>query len=275
VVVVSDATVARLYGHGLARALIRRGVQAAILSFPAGERHKTRETKARLEDGLARLRFGRDGVIVALGGGVTGDLAGFLAATWHRGVPLVQAPTSLIGMLDAAIGGKVGVDPPLAVCADTRTLATLPAREFRSGLAEAVKGGAIADASLFRMIERDREALLRRDPAATLRIVHGAARLKSRIVAWDERESGLRMLLNFGHTLGHALEAHSGYRLRHGEAVAIGMVLESRIAVGMGLLDPEDASRIERLLAGLGIPTRPHRARFPVRALLAATARDK
>src|SRR5439155_13792655 len=143
----------------------------------------TREPKARLEERLARLRLGRDGVIVALGGGVTGDLAGFLPATWHRGVPLVQAPTTVIAMLDASIGGKVGVDhplaknlvgafhPPLAVYADTRTLATLPPREFRSGLAEAVKIGAIANAALFRRIEKDHDALLRRDPGAVLRVV--------------------------------------------------------------------------------------------------------
>jgi 3-dehydroquinate synthase len=286
VAVVSDATVGRLYGRAFARALVRHGLRATLLVFPAGEIHKTRDAKARLEDHLARLAFGRDGVIVALGGGVTGDLAGFLAATWHRGVPVIQAPTTVMAMLDSAIGGKVAVDhplgknlvgaihPPLAVYADTRTLATLPDRELRSGIAEAVKCGAIASAPLFRTIERDRAAILRREPAALARLLVGGARVKARIVSGDERESGRRMLLNFGHTLGHAVESAAGYRLRHGEAVAVGMVLESRLAVGMGLLAGDVAERIESLLAGLGLPMRPPRG-LRIGALLDGTTRDK
>lgn len=286
VAVVCDATVGRLYGRALARDLVRRGLRATLLVFPAGEIHKTRETKARLEDRLARLAFGRDGVIVALGGGVTGDLAGFVAATWHRGVPVVQAPTTVMGMLDSAIGGKVAVDhplgknligafhPPLAVYADTRTLASLPAAELRSGIAEAVKCGAIASASLFRSIERDRDAILRRDPDAIQRLLACGARAKARIVTRDERESGRRMLLNFGHTLGHSVEAAAGFRLRHGEAVAIGMVLECRLAVAMRLLTGDVAERIECLIEALGLPVRPPRG-LRIRALLAGTARDK
>jgi 3-dehydroquinate synthase len=286
VAVVSDTTVGRLYGRALVRALGRRGLRATLLVFPAGERHKTRETKARLEDRLARMAFGRDGLIVALGGGVVGDLAGFLAATWHRGVPLVHAPTSVLAMLDASIGGKVAVDhplgknlvgafhPPLAVYADTRTLATLPDRELRSGIAEAVKCGAIADASLFRAIERQTDAIIGRSPGALQGLIARAARLKARIVYGDERESGRRMLLNFGHTLGHAIESTAGFRLRHGEAVAIGMGLECRIAVRMGWLDPSAAARIEGLIRALGLPVRPPRG-LAARRLIAATTRDK
>jgi 3-dehydroquinate synthase len=286
IAVVSDATVGRLYGRQLTRALAAGGGRASLLLFPAGEIHKTRETKARLEDRLARLAFGRDGVIVALGGGVTGDLAGFVAATWHRGVPLVQAPTTVMAMLDSAIGGKVAVDhpqgknlvgafhPPLGVYADTRTLATLPDRELRAGIAEAMKCGAIASASLFRTIERDRAAILRREPSAIARLLLGSARVKARIVTGDERESGRRMLLNFGHTLGHAIETSAGYRLRHGEAVAIGMALESRLAVALGILAPEAAVRIESLVVGLGLPARAPRS-LRIGALLAGTARDK
>ena len=284
--VVSDATVGRLYGRAFSRDLARRVLRATLLVFPAGETHKSRDTKARLEDRLARLAFGRDGVIVALGGGVTGDLAGFLAATWHRGVPVVQAPTTVMAMLDSAIGGKVAVDlpagknlvgafhPPLAVYADTRTLATLPDRELRAGVAEAVKCGTIASASLFRAIERDRATILRRDPDAIARLLLGGARVKARIVTGDERESGRRMLLNFGHTLGHAVESAAGYRLRHGEAVAIGMVLECRIAVRMGLLAPGAAERVATLIAELGLPTEPPR-RLRIGTLLAGAARDK
>jgi len=285
--VVSDSMVAALYGRRLTEALSRAGLRSDLLVFPRGESSKTRETKARLEDRLLRLGFGRDGVIVALGGGVTGDLAGFLAATWHRGVPLIQAPTSLIAMLDASIGGKVGVDhplaknligafhPPLAVYADTTTLETLPGPEFRAGLAEAVKCGAMVDAALFASIERDRAALLQREPGAVLRLVLAAARVKAGIVSLDERESGRRLLLNFGHTIGHAIEAASGYRLRHGEAVSIGMVLESRIAVRMGLFGQAGASRIERLLSALRLPTRLSRISLSVGSILTAAGRDK
>jgi 3-dehydroquinate synthase len=287
VAIVSDSRVARLHGEGLLRELRRLGVRATLLAFPAGERHKTRETKARLEDRLATAGLGRDGLVVGLGGGVTGDLAGFLAATWHRGVPFVQAPTTLIAMLDASIGGKVGVNhprgknlvgafhPPLAVYADTTTLDTLPAREFRSGLAEAVKCGVIADRGLFRLLERESAGLLRREPRAALRVIRGAVAVKARIVSLDERETGPRMLLNFGHTLGHALEAAGGFRMRHGEAVALGMVLEARIARRMGLLPAEDAERIEGLLRALRLPVAPPGFGPSPRAILEAAGRDK
>jgi len=286
VAIVSDSRVAALYGRTLLEDLRRLGLPAHLISFPRGESHKTRETKARLEDRLARLGFGRDGVIVALGGGVTGDLAGFLAATWHRGVPFIQAPTSLVAMLDASIGGKVAVDhplaknligafhSPLAVYADTDSLATLPRREFNGGLAEAVKCGAIAKASLFRLIERHREAILKRDSRAVVRLVLSAADVKATIVSGDEREQGRRKLLNFGHTLGHALEWASGYRLRHGEAVSIGMVLESRLAVREGILQAGVASRIETLLRRLGLPTAVPRG-LSAEAVLSAARRDK
>jgi 3-dehydroquinate synthase len=285
-VVVSDANVAALYAERLVARLARAGLEPLLLVFPAGEASKTRETKARLEDRLARARFGGDGWIIALGGGVTGDLAGFLAATWHRGVPLVQAPTSLIAMVDAAIGGKVGVDhpaaknlvgafhAPLAVAADTATLATLPEREYRSALAEVVKCGAIASRALFRQIERDRSAILRRGASAVDRLVARAAGVKARIVSRDERESGERRLLNFGHTLGHAIESASGWRVRHGEAVAMGLVLESRIAVRLGILAEDDAARIERLLGMLGLPGEVP-ARLDPRRLMDAIRLDK
>lgn len=286
VVVVSDRNVARLYGEDMVRVLARGGVRAQLLTFPAGERSKTREVKAKLEDRLLEAGFGRDGVIVALGGGVTGDLAGFLAATWHRGVPVIQAPTTLSAMIDSSIGGKVGVDhpraknlvgafhAPLAVYADTSTLATLSERDLRSGLAEAVKCGAIADAALFELIEEDRRAILDRRSASLARLVARAAQIKARIVSRDERESGRRMLLNFGHTIGHALETASDFRLRHGEAVSIGMVLESRISLLLGLTEESWVGRIEALLQSLGLPVEPP-GRASLRAILSATRHDK
>lgn len=286
VVVVSDHRVTAYYGRRLLSDLRRAGARADLLTFQAGEARKTRETKSRLEDRLAERGFGGDGTIVALGGGVTGDLAGFLAATWHRGVPVVQAPTSLIAMIDSAIGGKVAVDhplaknlvgayhPPLAVYADIETLGTLPPREFHSGLAEAVKCGAIVSASLFRRIERDASALARREPGAVLRLVKGAAAVKARIVCLDEREAGLRRLLNFGHTIGHALEAVSGYRMRHGEAVSVGMMVEMAIATRIGVLHTSVAGRVAALLGDLGLPVRIPQGLDPDR-ILDAMRRDK
>lgn len=287
VVVISDRNVARLYGRDLVRGLAARGMKADLLSFHEGEAHKTRETKARLEDRLLEIGFGRSGILVALGGGVTGDLAGFLAATWHRGIPLIHVPTTLVAMIDSSIGGKVGVDhpraknligafhSPLAVFADTKTLDTLSDRDLRAGLAEAVKCGAIADARLFGQIERERGAILARRPAALLRLVERTARFKARIVSLDERESDRRMLLNFGHTIGHALEAVSGFRLRHGEAVSIGMVLEARIALRLGVAGAECVERLESLLVSLRLPVAPPPYVSSAHGILSATRRDK
>ena len=286
IAVISDSRVAVLYGRRFVKSLVRAGLRAELLTFPAGERHKTREMKARLEDRLARLRFGGDGLVVALGGGVTGDLGGFVAATWHRGVALVQAPTTLIAQLDAAIGGKVAVDHPLAknligafhapaaVYADTAALETLPMGEFRAGLAEALKCGAVLDSRLFDRIESEKDRILAREPRAIERLVLGATTVKARVVSGDALDRGARKLLNFGHTLGHALEAASGFRLRHGEAVAIGVVLESRIAVRLGLLAPPDLGRIATLVADLGLPVRPAQG-FDLEGVLEAVRRDK
>jgi len=266
-VVVSDARVARLYGRRFAESLARGGARSRLLTFPAGERRKTRETKSRLEDRLVREGAGRDTIVVALGGGVTGDLAGFLAATWHRGVPVVQIPTSLLAMVDAALGGKTAVDlpggknavgafhQPESVWADVRCLRTLPDRDYRAGLAEVVKTAAALDATLFGLLEARAAALRRRDERLLERIVARCLAIKGRVVAADERDSGPRAILNFGHTVAHALEGASGFRLRHGEAVAIGLVLEARVARARGAFPERDLGRLERLLVALGLPT--------------------
>jgi len=286
IVVVSDARVARLHGRRFARALSRRGARTLVLTFPAGERSKTRETKARLEDRLAAEGIGRDTVIVALGGGVTGDLAGFLAATWHRGIPVVQIPTTSLAMLDAALGGKTGVDlpagknlvgafhAPAALWADVAVLGTLPARAFRAGLAEAVKMAAALDATLFRRLEASAAALLARESGAIGHVVSRCLRLKAAVVARDERDQGRRAVLNFGHTAAHALETASGYAIPHGEAVAIGLVAESRLAVRKTGFPREDAERIEALLEALALPTRAP-AGIRGASLTAAMRRDK
>ncbi len=270
VAVVSTPPIARLHGARLLRSLRRAGHRPILLLVPDGERAKTLAHAERLHRRFARAGLDRGARVLALGGGVVGDLAGFAAATYLRGVPLVMAPTTLLAQVDASIGGKTAVNlpegknlvgafhQPRLVLADTATLATLPDREFRSGLAEVVKVGAALDPALFALLERQAERLLARDPALVARVVARCARLKARLVAADERDvSGRRALLNYGHTVGHALEAATGYRrLRHGEAVAIGIVAAARLAVRLGTLSPAAAARQEGLLARLGLPTR-------------------
>ena len=242
--------------------------EGPILTFPAGEQSKTRGSWSRLTDELLRLGFGRDSGLIALGGGVAGDLAGFVAATYMRGVPCLQVPTSLLAMLDASVGGKTGVDtaegknligafhPPVAVLADPLVLATLPEREYRAGLAEAVKHGLIADREYFGWIEAQVDALAARDPRALQHLVRRSVEIKAAVVSEDEREAGRRAILNAGHTVAHALERATEFRLPHGEAVGLGLVAEAALATGMGLASPEAGARVAALLERLGLPTR-------------------
>jgi 3-dehydroquinate synthase len=283
---ITDSHVGPLYGRASLARLKRAGLDAVLLTVPAGERSKSREMKGRLEDRMLAHGGGRDCAVVALGGGVVCDLAGFTAATYLRGVPFIPVPTTLLAMIDAAVGGKTAVDhprgknligafhAPAAVFADVATLATLPEREFRSGLAEAVKTAVVGDAALFGRIEGSVRPLLRRRPNALAQLVAACCRVKARIVEADEREAHRRAVLNFGHTLGHALEHRLRYRLPHGEAVAVGMVLEARVACRAGLLGRRDAERLEALLDRLGLPTSLPRGLSPAQ-LLAAARTDK
>jgi 3-dehydroquinate synthase len=242
--VIADAHVAELHGAALMAALGPH--DAFLVTFPAGEWNKTREQWAALTDQLLASRLGRDGAVIAFGGGVAGDLGGFVAATYLRGIPVVQVPTSLLAMVDASVGGKTGVDvpagknlvgafhPPRAVVADVDLLATLPKPQVASGLAEVVKHGVVLDAEHFAAVA-DPAPLLSRDPVALEPIVRRSVELKAAVVAEDPREAGRRAVLNFGHTVGHAVEALSGFGLLHGESVAIGMAVESRIAEAMGI----------------------------------------
>jgi 3-dehydroquinate synthase len=264
--VITDGHVAPHYADALVTSLAALAA-TTLHVVPAGEAHKTREEWARLTDELLDAGCGRDTTVVALGGGVVGDLAGFVAATFMRGVPVVQCPTSLLAMIDASIGGKTGVDtaagknlvgafhPPAVVLADVETLRTLPEAHRRAGLAEAVKHGVVADADYFERIRADLPALLAGDPAATLDCVTRSVEIKSEVVTSDTHERGRRKILNFGHTLGHAVEQVSGYALLHGEAVAIGMVLEARLAERMGIAERGTSESIERVIGGAGLPT--------------------
>jgi 3-dehydroquinate synthase len=265
--IITDENVGPLYAERATRAF----PNARVISIPAGEHHKTRETWASVTDELLTQGFGRDSAIVALGGGVVGDLAGFVAATFMRGIPVVQVPTTLVAMIDASIGGKTGVDTPAgknlvgafhqpaAVLIDPTVLATLPPRELRAGLAEAIKHGVIADAGYFDRTVDALPHLIARDGAtsdAMRSVIEGSVAIKQSVVARDEREHGVRKILNFGHTLGHAAEALSGYALLHGEAVAIGMAVESRLAERLGLAEPGTAERVRMALSRAALPDR-------------------
>jgi 3-dehydroquinate synthase len=244
------------------------------LTIPAGEASKTRETWSRLTDQMLAKEFGRDSAVIALGGGVVGDLAGFVAATYMRGLPIVQVPTTLVAMVDASIGGKTAVDtpagknlvgvfhPPAGVVIDPQLLATLPLREIRAGFAEVIKHGVIADEPyLLEVASRVSEVLSAHGSTSgwtsdSMRsLIVRSVEIKADVVSRDEREEGLRKVLNFGHTIGHAVETVSGFSLLHGEAVAIGMALESRLAETIGLARTGTAETVVRTLQAAGLPT--------------------
>jgi 3-dehydroquinate synthase len=284
--IITDQHVA---GHAQAveAALKQAGFTTRTAVVAPGEASKSLATASELYDRLAEALADRRTLVVAVGGGVVGDLAGFVAATYARGLPLLMVPTTLLAMVDSSVGGKVGVNhpraknligafhQPLGVWIDTATLATLPDREYRSGLAEIVKYGVILDAELFGYLEANAEAVLRREPAAVRHLVARSCRLKADVVEQDEREeTGRRAVLNYGHTFAHAFEAVAGYgHWLHGEAVAAGMVCASRLADRRGLIAAELTERQRRLLARFGLPTTPER--WPVADLLGAMRSDK
>jgi len=268
-IVVTDANVAAAQGERLRGALNRAGIDTKTVVLPPGEAAKSWETLAQLIDRLVALGVERSDYVVAFGGGTVGDLVGFAAAILKRGCHYVQVPTSLLAQVDSSVGGKSAINipagknlvgafhQPSTVLIDVSTLATLPERELRAGYAEVVKYGLIGDAGFFAWCEANGAALLAGDSEARLHAVETSIRMKAAIVEEDERETtGRRALLNLGHTFGHALEAESGFALLHGEAVALGMVLAFRFSAARGLCRSEDAERVERHLAGEGLPTR-------------------
>lgn len=278
VALVTDAEVGRHYeawesGHNPAWSSDGKGERtthewATRLSVPPGEKFKTRDTWASLTDALLTAGFGRDSALIGLGGGVVGDLTGFVAATYHRGIPFVLVPTTLLAMLDASVGGKTGVDtpqgknligafhPPVAVVADPATLRSVPEAEYRSGLTEAMKHGLITDAGYLAWIEANVAPLLARDLPTLEILIRRSVEIKAAVVAGDERESGPRAMLNAGHTVAHALEQVSGYQLLHGQAVGLGLIAECAMAEQAGILPGGTGARIEALLVQLGLPVR-------------------
>jgi 3-dehydroquinate synthase len=286
VVIITDETVDARYGTRARRLLGAR--LPAMLTVPPGEQHKTRGTWTRLTDEMLALGLGRDTTVVALGGGVVGDIAGFVAATYMRGVPVVQVPTTLLAMVDASVGGKTGVDTPAgknlvgafhqpsAVVIDPIVLETLPVEHLRAGFAEIVKHGVIADAEYFGNASSFAEHWppSARDVLPELtRLIRRSVEIKSAIVSRDERESGLRKVLNFGHTIGHAIEAATAFGTLHGEAVAIGLVTEARMAERIGVAKSGTARVIERVCRAAGLPTSV--PAVPVDTIMGFTRSDK
>jgi 3-dehydroquinate synthase len=269
VIIVTDETVAKLHLAGLEAALAAADVRASTIAVPPGEASKTWQSLQRVVDAILDAKIERGDLVIALGGGVVGDLAGFAAAVARRGVDLVQMPTTLLAQVDSSIGGKTGINTrqgknlvgafhqPVLVLADTELLDTLPAREFRAGYAEVVKYGLIVDAAFFARLERQHPEVFAGGDARAEAIAV-SCRHKAAIVARDEREAGDRALLNFGHTFGHALEAATGYseRLLHGEAIAIGMVLALRLSARLGFCKPGAEERAAAHFAAVGLPTK-------------------
>ncbi len=269
IAIVSNPVVAALYLGRVRAALGRAGAPPALeVLVEDGEQAKSWPALERVFDALLAARLGRDGLLIALGGGVVGDLAGFAAAVYQRGIPFIQVPTTLLAQVDSSVGGKTAVNhargknmigafhQPAAVIADVGALATLPERELRAGVAEVIKHGFALDAALVAWLEGNMARLLARDAAALAHVVRRSCELKAQVVAADERESGARALLNFGHTFGHAIEAGAGYGVwLHGEAIAAGMVMAAELSVRAGLLGAAEAARVRRLVQLAGLPT--------------------
>ncbi len=283
---VSDAAILSRYGQTVVPSLEAAGFTVTTVEVPEGEAAKTLAVAEQCWDELLAAGLDRTSTVLALGGGAVGDVSGFVAATYMRGVNFVQVPTTVLAQVDASIGGKTAIDHPKAknligafhqprlVLVDPAVVRTLPEREFRSGLAEIVKHGIVLDADYFADVESSAGALLARELPVLERIIGGSCRLKASVVERDERESELRHVLNYGHTIGHALEAVTGYaRFAHGEAVALGIVAEARLAHRLGLASDETVARQERLLAAVGLPVTT--TSIDANAVLDAIGRDK
>ena len=286
--VISDATVARRYRQPALASLKAAGFEPIFISQPAGEQAKTLKNVQACYDQLAKHRLERGSFVVAMGGGVVGDLGGFVAATYLRGIDFVQVPTTLLAQVDSSVGGKVGVNlpagknlvgafyqPKLVLC-DLDTLGTLPSREFRAGLAEVIKYGIIYDAKLFRRLERDLPKLLAQDTATLSAVIARCCQIKAEVVGQDEKEAGLRAILNFGHTIGHGLEAISQYgKYLHGEAISIGQVAAAKISSELTGLPAAAADRIAAIFAATGLPTEVKLNAAQTKRLFAAMKLDK
>lgn len=286
--IITDSTVRPLYADGAERSLKAAGFTPVTITIPAGEKSKSLPQAQKCLEALAGHRLERKSFLVALGGGVVGDLAGFLAATYLRGVPFVQMPTTLLSQVDSSVGGKVGVNlvagknlvgafyqPRLVLC-DLHTLATLPEREYRAGIAEVIKYGIIHDERFFRKLEQRMRDLLRKEEGLLAEVIALSCKIKAEVVGSDETESGLRAILNYGHTIGHALEAITGYgTFLHGEAISIGQVAASHISARLLGMPPGEVERVRHLFAAAGLPVTVKLNAASRKKLLDAMSMDK
>ncbi|HUU49707.1 MAG TPA: 3-dehydroquinate synthase [Nitrospinota bacterium] len=266
IAIITNPRIKELYGDFVSHAVDTAGFKPELIEVPAGEETKDLDWARKLYDKLISLRMDRRSCLITLGGGVVGDLGGFVASTFMRGIPYIQIPTSLLAQVDSSVGGKTAVNhpqgkniigtfyQPLSVFIDISFLKTLPKEEFLNGMAEVVKYGIIADKKLFHYLEENTQKVLSLDHQALEYLASRSCSIKAKIVERDEKETNIRAILNFGHTIGHAIETASGYRYKHGEAVSIGMVYASQISYDKGLCEKKDVQRIEGLLSSLGLP---------------------
>ena len=285
-VLITDDCVDMLYGAGMLTSLRNHGLTVEHITFPAGEENKTREVKVRIEDEMFARGLGRDTCVIGMGGGVVTDMSGFVAATYCRKVPHVFIPTTLLAMVDAAIGGKTGVDvpagknlvgafhDPMAVFIDSSFLATLSNEEFLNGIVETIKHGVVGSLALFAFLEDNAEAILRRDDDIVDELIAASMKVKLDVIAVDACESGMRRMLNFGHTMGHAYEVCSKYGVSHGRAVSMGMAAEAAISMRMGMLPADAFMRIMALLQTYGLPCHPD-VKYDAKVLMEAMSLDK
>ncbi len=284
--IICDSNTKKMFGQQLLAGCKKAGLRASLLSFPAGEQSKSLEMLAKLQNQMLLQGFDRKSTVIALGGGVTGDLAGFVAATYMRGIACVQVPTTLLAMVDSSIGGKVAIDlpkgknmcgvffQPNAVFIDLNCLRNLPSKQLSNGLAEVVKHAVVADKKLFKFLEKNKEKILRKDLNVLGTVVKRNCEIKAAVVERDEQEKNLRKILNYGHTVGHALEVLGNYsRFSHGEAVSIGMAAAGLVSNRLGLLSLQELERQNALLTAFGLPIR--LPRFSVAEIIEAMRHDK
>lgn len=267
VALISNPTVYELYGRTLAESIKGSGYDLIEVLIPDGEAYKSLDYTEKIYESLLTARLDRKSVLIALGGGVIGDITGFVASTYMRGIDFIQVPTTLLAQVDSSVGGKTGVNhrlgknmigtfwQPRLVWIDTATLTTLPRREFLAGLGEVIKYGVIWDRDFFEFLETNRDRILQLDPEALTDLIRRSCEIKAEVVSKDEREAGLRAILNYGHTIGHAIETVTGYtEYLHGEAVAIGMYIEAKLSQQLGLIDQAEVTRVRELIVSYGLP---------------------
>ena len=285
--IITDSNVGKIYGRKLLKDLQNKNLHSHLITFPPGEKNKNRKTKEKIEDEMLRLSLGRDTCIIALGGGVVGDVAGFTAATYTRGVPYIQVPTTLLAMVDSSIGGKVGIDTenaknsigafyqPKKVVIDLNFLKTLPKNELVNGLSEIIKHALIKDKDFFYFIEKNIDKILKYDLEILKQVIKRSCEIKASIVMQDEKEKGLRRVLNYGHTIGHAIESALDYSISHGNAIAIGMSYAAKLSAKLGFLHEGSVIRQNNLLEYIGLPHKLSHHKMKPKKILECVQYDK